>query len=513
MSRSCHSGTFSSAACTWERTTRPGRRCSRTRPGSACAAWPRSPSAPCRTAPPPRARPSAEGGGSRWRCGPAKRPGCPARTATPRSGPGARPGWRLGSGREAEPLHHRGLDLGSQVGVGADRAGDLAEARSPPGRRRGASRFLPASAYQAANFRPRVYGSAWMPWVRPTITVSRCSLGLPLEHLHQLRSGSEQQVAGLRTCAAPGRCPPRPTRSGRSGCAATPGRPSRPRWSGRRSRHAPPSPSISSILSRSKAAFSRMIAILPREPDPPGQAPRRRPVRPRASSETGLVSPTGSHLLAACIVRSSTSLLFSNPKANRVTGLLPVGDAHRPSVPRPSAVQRRSLTRPDASSGRVVLLGQVRQTRPPAVLVRRHGAPARPPRRWTGGPGGRRHAASAARGTARSAASPRRGSSRSARLAAAQPLGAPGWWRGPGRWPCRPRTPHPSRMNPTGSAASWGTGNGSTLTPSRSMFRLVGQRHPLREMHRGDRSIASSVSAQAATGTPCSLENRSAPRT
>ena len=59
------------------------------------------------------------------------------------------------------------LGFRADVAEGADRAGDFADAQILGGGVRGASRLRVISSYQSASFRPKVMGSAWMPWVRP----------------------------------------------------------------------------------------------------------------------------------------------------------------------------------------------------------------------------------------------------------------------------------------------------------------------------------------------------------
>jgi hypothetical protein len=41
-----------------------------------------------------------------------------------------------------------------------------------------------------------VTGSAWMPWLRPIVGVSLCSIGAALEHFEELVEIGEQDVAG-----------------------------------------------------------------------------------------------------------------------------------------------------------------------------------------------------------------------------------------------------------------------------------------------------------------------------
>ena len=79
-------------------------------------------------------------------------------------------------GREAERRRARAASIvRREVRVRADRAGDLADrdlARAPP---RGASAPRAISAWCPASARPKVTGSAKMPWLRPIIGVFACS--------------------------------------------------------------------------------------------------------------------------------------------------------------------------------------------------------------------------------------------------------------------------------------------------------------------------------------------------
>ena len=81
---------------------------------------------------------------------------------------------RRGVGLQPEAIEDVRLHLGAHVGVRADRARDRADRRCPRARAPAAPRPAPSSAYQPAALKPNVIGSAWMPWLRPTIGVSRC---------------------------------------------------------------------------------------------------------------------------------------------------------------------------------------------------------------------------------------------------------------------------------------------------------------------------------------------------
>ena len=67
------------------------------------------------------------------------------------------------------------LDVGVELGVGADRTGDLARGACP--RRPSGAAGDPASSSNAhdASLSPNVIGSAWTEWVRPIMTVPACS--------------------------------------------------------------------------------------------------------------------------------------------------------------------------------------------------------------------------------------------------------------------------------------------------------------------------------------------------
>ena len=75
---------------------------------------------------------------------------------------------------ETEALAGDPLELRVGCGVGADRAGELADAH-PLERARDASRPRSSSNAQPASFRPKVVGSACTPCVRPICSVARCS--------------------------------------------------------------------------------------------------------------------------------------------------------------------------------------------------------------------------------------------------------------------------------------------------------------------------------------------------
>ena len=81
--------------------------------------------------------------------------------------------------------------------MGADRPGQLADGDPLP-RAASLACSRPSSAYQPAAFKPKVIGSAWMPWLRPTIGVCRCSTA-------SLRATSASPATSLSTTAVASR--------------------------------------------------------------------------------------------------------------------------------------------------------------------------------------------------------------------------------------------------------------------------------------------------------------------
>ena len=98
---------------------------------------------------------------------------------------------------QPEPAADVGLDRRRQVGEGADRARNLADARRPRARGAGASMSRCSSAYHSASFRPNVIGSACTPCVRPIIGVCRCSSARVADGLGQRLEVLQDQVARL----------------------------------------------------------------------------------------------------------------------------------------------------------------------------------------------------------------------------------------------------------------------------------------------------------------------------
>ena len=175
MSRSCHRATFSSrrlrvAAQDPGQARRPARRGS----GCACGASPRSPSG----WQPNGSSTSRTSVRWRLRISVAKRSSpAPASAIAAQHLGVAVAGDHLGRdllGSQPERLHDPALDRRRHRGVGADRAGELAD-RSPSNARSSRRRLRSASKAKPASRRPKVVGSAWTPWVRPTQSVSGCS--------------------------------------------------------------------------------------------------------------------------------------------------------------------------------------------------------------------------------------------------------------------------------------------------------------------------------------------------
>ena len=90
-----------------------------------------------------------------------------------RAGRAGRPAWRRPrAAARASPSP--GLDRGRHRGVGADRARELAD-RDAARRPRSRLRLRSASKAKPARRSPKVVGSAWTPWVRPTQRCRACS--------------------------------------------------------------------------------------------------------------------------------------------------------------------------------------------------------------------------------------------------------------------------------------------------------------------------------------------------
>ena len=224
MSRSCHSATFSSAGMTAaaHQAGEAGQVLA-SAPDCACAASPTSPSALARNTPPPPAPRCAAGGGSRWRAARS------SEATTPSAAKNA--AWRsrgitwveTGSDAQAQLLRDMLFDARVDVGEGADRAGDraggdLLARRDQP---RAGARELGVGQ---ASLRPKVVGSAWMPWLRPMVGVSLCSKARRFERGEQRVDVGDQDVAGAAAAARRGRCRARRSWSCPDARSAPPGR-------------------------------------------------------------------------------------------------------------------------------------------------------------------------------------------------------------------------------------------------------------------------------------------------
>ncbi len=188
------------------------RRSARRRSGCACAASPTSPSGRGRTAPRPRAPRCARGGGSRARTGRARRRRARARRAARRGGRAARICVETRRRLEAEPLAGDPLDLGIGGRVGADGAGELADAHPLERARDAGARSRSSSNAQPASLSPNVVGSAWTPCVRPMQSVRRCSSARRDDGGERAVDPVEDQRAGRRGSGARAPCRPRPRR-------------------------------------------------------------------------------------------------------------------------------------------------------------------------------------------------------------------------------------------------------------------------------------------------------------
>jgi len=68
--------------------------------------------------------------------------------------------------------------------------------------RRRRTTFLRISSAHRAILRPKVIGSAWMPWVRPIITVSLCSKALFRSASKTPCASRMRRVSACRICTA-----------------------------------------------------------------------------------------------------------------------------------------------------------------------------------------------------------------------------------------------------------------------------------------------------------------------
>ena len=196
MSRSCQSATFSSAGIDRRAPCGRGRSGSRSAPGCACAASPTSPSGRARNIPPPRAPRCAAGGGSRSRAARSSEAITPSvakniawrsrgitwvETGSTASGPASRRHAPRRAGRCWRRCRPRRRSRRS---------------RSRRARRRAARGCGRTRHRPAASFRPKVIGSAWMPWLRPIVGVCLCSKARRFERGEQRVEVGEQDVGG-----------------------------------------------------------------------------------------------------------------------------------------------------------------------------------------------------------------------------------------------------------------------------------------------------------------------------
>ena len=194
MSRSCHSATFSSAACALPRSTRARPEiCSLLIGLRLCGIAERALLAgPERllSLAHLRALQVADLGrepleaGARERDRPEQ-----LRVAVARR----RPAWRL-LAREPQAVEHAPLELGAGRGVGADRAGDRADRDLLEGAV-AAARVAVRLEREARELEPKVVGSACTPCVRPTQSVSTCSRARRGERPHERVSARDDHLA------------------------------------------------------------------------------------------------------------------------------------------------------------------------------------------------------------------------------------------------------------------------------------------------------------------------------
>jgi hypothetical protein len=100
----------------------------------------------------------------------------------------------LGRGRlglEAQFFRDMLFDPRVDVGEGADRAGDSA-----------GGDLIANSAWAWASLRPKVTGSAWMPWLRPMVGVSLCSSARRLSTASRASRSPRRMSAACLSCTA-----------------------------------------------------------------------------------------------------------------------------------------------------------------------------------------------------------------------------------------------------------------------------------------------------------------------
>ncbi len=111
-------------------------------------------------------------------------------------------GDRLGRRGRASPSARASI-VRREVRVGADGAGDLADGDLARARRPSRARPRAISAWWPASARPKVTGSAKMPWLRPIIGRPRVLAGARGERVEQARrTGSSSMSAASRSSIA-----------------------------------------------------------------------------------------------------------------------------------------------------------------------------------------------------------------------------------------------------------------------------------------------------------------------
>ena len=166
-------------------------------------------------------------------CGIAEEPFCPAANGSSASRTSVRCRWRTSSGEplerradagdrreqrrvavaghhlggdvlavEAERVQRRGLHARVGVRVRAHRARELADAHAVEGAACSRTRWRRSSVTQPSTFRPKVVGSAWTPWVRPTIGVCRNSSARTTAAASTASTPASSSSPASRSCSA-----------------------------------------------------------------------------------------------------------------------------------------------------------------------------------------------------------------------------------------------------------------------------------------------------------------------
>ena len=104
-----------------------------------------------------------------------RRRGARALAGTRHGGRAGRPGSRPAPSASPSARQTCALDRRIEVGEGADRSRELARPGLRRSRPRAVSAPAPSSDHAAKSLSPKVIGSAWMPWVRPTMGTCRNS--------------------------------------------------------------------------------------------------------------------------------------------------------------------------------------------------------------------------------------------------------------------------------------------------------------------------------------------------